>query len=163
MLAGKIAVLKYFQSALGLAQLTQKTFNDRWALHPISVISDIGLSLISELPISNWESGVQHYIGYRKKGLSDIRHTNLNNQAQYFSVLALAFDSKGCRFKCAERNIFFLQCRISEWSLMSISENFRYRNDVFYSDIFVSDIGQMLMSDVGYRRHLRSMLMPTYA
>jgi hypothetical protein len=37
--------------------------NHRWALSPISVISDIGLSLISELPISDWESGVRHYIG----------------------------------------------------------------------------------------------------
>jgi hypothetical protein len=44
----------------------------RWALSPISVISDIGLSLISELPISDWESGVRHYIGYRNKVLSDI-------------------------------------------------------------------------------------------
>jgi hypothetical protein len=46
----------------------------RWALSPISVISDIGLSLISELPISDWESGVRHYIGYRNKVLSDIRY-----------------------------------------------------------------------------------------
>jgi hypothetical protein len=43
----------------------------RWALSPISVISDIGLSLISELPISDWESGVRHYIGYRNKLLSN--------------------------------------------------------------------------------------------
>ncbi len=40
----------------------------------MSVISDIGLSLISESPISDWESGVQHYIGYRNEVLSDIRH-----------------------------------------------------------------------------------------
>jgi hypothetical protein len=33
-----------------------------WALTPISVISDIGLSLISDSPISDSESGVQHYI-----------------------------------------------------------------------------------------------------
>ncbi len=46
----------------------------RWAPSPISVISDIGLSLISELPISDWESGVRHYIGYRNKLLSDIRY-----------------------------------------------------------------------------------------
>jgi hypothetical protein len=51
----------------------------RWALSPISVISDIGLSLISELPISelpisDWESGVRHYVGYRNKLLSDIRY-----------------------------------------------------------------------------------------
>ncbi len=46
----------------------------RWALSPISVISDIGLSLISELPISDWESEVRHYIGYRNIYLSDIRY-----------------------------------------------------------------------------------------
>jgi hypothetical protein len=41
---------------------------------------------------------------------------------------------------------------------MSISEHFRYQNDVFQSDIFVSDI------DVGCRISptLRSMSMPTY-
>jgi hypothetical protein len=46
---------------------------------------------------------------------------------------------------------------------MSISEHFRYRNDVFQSDIFVSDIG-ITDVDVGYRISptLRSMSMPTY-
>ncbi len=58
---------------------------------------------------------------------------------------------------------FFLQCRISEWTLMSISEHFRYWNDVFQSDIFVSDIG-ITDVDVGCRISptLRSMSMPTY-
>jgi hypothetical protein len=46
---------------------------------------------------------------------------------------------------------------------MSISEVFRYRNDVFQSDIFVSDIG-ITYVDVGCRISptLRSMSMPTY-
>jgi hypothetical protein len=46
---------------------------------------------------------------------------------------------------------------------MSISEHFRYRNDVFQSDIFVSDIG-ITDVDVGYQilPTLRSMSMPTY-
>jgi hypothetical protein len=46
---------------------------------------------------------------------------------------------------------------------MSISEHFRYRNDVFQSDIFVSDIGRTDV-DVGCRISLtlRSMSMPTY-
>jgi hypothetical protein len=61
------------------------------------------------------------------------------------------------------KKIFFLQCRILEWTLMSISEHFRYRNDVFQSDIFVSDIG---ITDVDIRCRisptLRSMSMPTY-
>jgi hypothetical protein len=48
----------------------------RWALSPISVISDIGLSLISELPLSDWESRVRLYIGYRNEVFSDIRHPN---------------------------------------------------------------------------------------
>jgi hypothetical protein len=46
---------------------------------------------------------------------------------------------------------------------MSISEHFRYRNNVFQSDIFVSDIG-MTDVNVGCRISpiLRSMSMPTY-
>jgi hypothetical protein len=46
---------------------------------------------------------------------------------------------------------------------MSISEHFRYRNDVFQSDIFVSDIG-ITNIDVGCRISptLRPMSMPTY-
>jgi hypothetical protein len=46
---------------------------------------------------------------------------------------------------------------------MSISEHFRYWNDVFQSDIFVSDIG-ITDVDVGYwiSPTLRSMSMPTY-
>ncbi len=46
----------------------------RWALSPISVISDIGLSLISESPMSDWESWVRHYIGYRNEVLSYIQY-----------------------------------------------------------------------------------------
>jgi hypothetical protein len=46
---------------------------------------------------------------------------------------------------------------------MSISEHFRYRNDVFQSDIFVSDIG---VTDVDVlcwiSPTLRSISMPTY-
>jgi hypothetical protein len=47
---------------------------------------------------------------------------------------------------------------------MSISEHFRYRNDVFQSDIFVSDIG-ITDVDVGcwISPTLRSLSMPTYA
>jgi hypothetical protein len=47
---------------------------------------------------------------------------------------------------------------------MSMSEHFRYRNDVFQSDIFLSDIG-ITDVDVGCRISptLRSMSMPTYA
>jgi hypothetical protein len=46
---------------------------------------------------------------------------------------------------------------------MSISEHFRYRNDVFQSDIFVSDI-EITDVDVGCRISptLRSMSITTY-
>ncbi len=49
----------------------------RWALSPKSVISDIGLSLISEPLISVRRDRVRHYIGYRNKLflISDIRHS----------------------------------------------------------------------------------------
>ncbi len=135
---------------LGLLKLCARYH--RWALSPISVISDIGLSVISELPISDWESGVRHYIGYRNKVLSDIRHPILHKQSQSLSVIAVTCQSKGRGFESAEWIILFLQCRISEWSQMSISEHFRYRNYVFQSDIFVSDI-RITDVDVGYRRH----------
>jgi hypothetical protein len=54
--------------------------------------------------------------------------------------------------------------RISEWTQMSISEPFQYRNDSFQSDIFSSDIG-ITDVDVGCRISptSRSMSMPTYA
>jgi hypothetical protein len=42
------------------------------------------------------------------------------------------------------------KCWISEWTLVSISEHFRYRNDSFQSDIFVSYIG-ITDVDVGCR------------
>jgi hypothetical protein len=69
----------------------------------------------------------------------------------------------GCGFESAAWNIFLLQCRISEWALMSISEHFRYRNDVFQSDIFVTDIG-ITDVDVGCQISpiLRTMSMSTY-
>ncbi len=52
--------------------------------------------------------------------------------------------------------------RISEWTKISISELFRYRNDSFQSDIFSSDIGTTDV-DVVCRISptLRSMSMPT--
>ncbi len=51
----------------------------------------------------------------------------------------------------ADVTIFYIyKCRISEWTLASISEHFRKRNDSFQSDIFVSDIG-ITDVDVGCR------------
>ncbi len=73
--------------------------------------------------------------------ISDIRHLGLNMPSQQLSVIALAYHSKGRGFESVRWHNFFLWCRISEWTLMSISEHFRYQNDVFQSDIFVSDIG----------------------
>ncbi len=134
----------------------------RWVLSPISVISDIGLSLISELPISDWESGVRHYIRYRTNffTISDIQLLQTVSVAQCFSA---GCKIQGTWLQICRIKYFFLQCRISEWALMSISEHFRYRNDVFQSVIFVSDIG-ITDVDVGCRISptLRSMSMPTY-
>jgi hypothetical protein len=66
--------------------LTWICCHHRWALNPISVISDIGLKLISEHPISDWESGVGHYIGYLNKDLSDIRYPS----SQYNQTVSVA-------------------------------------------------------------------------
>ncbi len=47
---------------------------------------------------------------------------------------------------------------------MSISEHFRYQNDVFHSNIFVSDIGITDVDVEGWiSPTLRLMSMPTYA
>jgi hypothetical protein len=114
-----------------------------WALSPISVISDIGLSLMSESPISYWESGVRHYNGYRNKVLSDIWYPTppviwRNTVAGKYSN---AYSFKGCGFESSWYYKFFVYlCQISEWAQMSISEHFRNRNDSFQSDIFVSGI-----------------------
>jgi hypothetical protein len=56
--------------------------------------------------------------------------------------MAFAYSSKGHGFDSIELYIFFffnVGYRNELW--MSISEHFRYPNDVFQSDIFVSDIG----------------------
>jgi hypothetical protein len=59
-------------------------YKHRWALSPISVISDIGLSLILEL-----------------------RHPILNRQAQQLSVITLASQSKESGFESAGSYLFF--------------------------------------------------------
>jgi hypothetical protein len=94
------------------------------ALSPISVIRDIGLSLMSKLPISDWESGVRHYIRYRNKVLSDIPYpTSRSKQTvSVASCYSARLLFQGARDQSAGWNIFFgLQCRISKWTLMSIS------------------------------------------
>ncbi len=149
-----------------LQQPSLNTYQHRWALSPISVISDIGLSLISELPISDWESGVRHNIGYRNKLLSDMQYPT--SRCIQTNTVAWCYSPRltiqGTWVRTCKKKTFFFQYRISEWALMSISEHFRYRNDVFQSDIFVSDIG-ITDVDVGCRISptLRSMSMPTYA
>jgi hypothetical protein len=91
------------------------TWFHRWALSPISVIGDIGLSLIQELPISDWESRVRHYIGYRIKVLSDIRYPTSTSKQ---TVTVVWRYSARLPFQGAwvgiwrEVYIFFLQCRI---------------------------------------------------
>ncbi len=58
----------------------------RWALSPICVISNIRLSLISESPISDWESRVRHIIGYRNKVLSHMGYpTSFSTMKKYHS------------------------------------------------------------------------------
>ncbi len=59
-------------------------YDHRWALSPIFVISDIELSLISEPLISDWESEVRHYVGYRSKVLSDIRYPTSFSESRSF-------------------------------------------------------------------------------
>ncbi len=91
----------------------------------ISVISDIGLSLISESPISDWESEVRHYIRYRNKvlSLSNIRHPALLKRgviAEWYRAW-LWFKGHGFESYWCPRN--FCKCQISEWTLMSILEH----------------------------------------
>ncbi len=63
----------------------------RWALSPISVISDIGLSLISELRYrtERAESDIMSDIGIKFYLISDLQHPHLNRKALWLSVIVL--------------------------------------------------------------------------
>jgi hypothetical protein len=104
------------------------------------------------------ESDIISDIGIKFYPISDIRHPYHSS-----SVLKPSLTVTRVAGSNLQGEMFFFQCRISELTLMSISEHFRYRNDVFQSDIFVFDIG-ITDVDVGYRISptLRSMSMPTY-
>ncbi len=95
--------------------------------------------------------------------ICDIRHPLSTDSHSSLVLKRSRFILRGESSNALGGVIFFLQCRISEWTLMSISKHFRYRNDVFQFDIFVSDIG-ITDVDVGCRISptLRSMSMPTY-
>ncbi len=127
--------------------------------YPWSAISDWDWHRNFRYRTEGVEFDIISDIGIKFYPISDIRHPISHK----LSVIALAHQSKGRGFEFAGWIIFFLQCRISECALMSISEHFRYRNDVFPSGIFVSDIG-ITDVDVGCRISptLRSMSMPTY-
>jgi hypothetical protein len=136
----------------------------RWALSLISVISNIGLSQISDscYRTERAKSDIILDIGIKFYLISDIWHSLHYGDLSQLSGKVLAFSSKGSRLESSWYIRIFCKCRISEWTLMSISEHFRYRNDSFQSDIFVSDIG---ITDVNIRCRisptLRSMSMPT--
>ncbi len=136
----------------------------RWALSPISVISDIGLSLISELPISDWESAVRHYIGYRNKVLSNIIYptshsTQTVTVAQWYSA---RLPIQGAWVRICKMNYFFSSMSdigmssnvdigtlpISEWRFSVRHFCLRYRNNRCRCRISPT---------------LSSMSMPTYA
>ncbi len=90
--------------------------------YPISVISDIGLSLILESPISDWESEVWHYIdiGIKFYPISNIRHPLLLKRGvivEWYSA-RLRFKGRGFESYWCPRN--FCKCQITEWTLMSI-------------------------------------------
>ncbi len=122
----------------------------RWALTPISMISDIGLSLISELLISDWRERSPTLFWYRNKLLSYILYPT--SSVSSISTVAERLRRSPVKTRVWGANTvdatnFF---RISEWTQMSISELFWYRNDSFQSNIFSSDIG-ITDVDVGCR------------
>jgi hypothetical protein len=105
------------------------------------VISDIGLRLTSELPISDWGRGVRHYIRYRNKVLSDIRYlTSHFTQAQCYSARS---PIQGAWVRICRMNYFFssmsdIRLRsdvdirtlpISEWRFSVRHICLRYRNN----------------------------------
>ncbi len=120
----------------------------RWALTPISVISDIGLSLISNVRYRTEELKVRHYIGYRNKLLSDIRYPTLlywNPRSAVVSCLVLVkkvVSSKPVRKMICQLNLLgsignyfsILDIGISDIDLVRYRNGSlcRYRN---YSDI----------------------------
>ncbi len=143
------------KKGLHLRTRTYICIHHRWALSPISVISDIGLSLISELPISDWESGVRHYIGYRNTVLFDVQYPTsqfiwTGTVAQWYCA---QFPFQGAWVPSC-RNIYFfssisdigMSCDVDIGTL-SISEHCRYRNTfdirmTFFSPTYLSSISE---------------------
>jgi hypothetical protein len=117
----------------------------------------------SDIGLKRAEFDIISDIGINFYPVSDIRHHNIFSSAQRLKGKALAWERKGLRSISSKCQIFF-GYRISEWTQMSISELFQYRNDRFQSDIFSSNIG-ITDVDVGCRisQTIGSMSMPTYA
>ncbi len=133
----------------------------RWAISPISVISDIKLSLISEPPISDWESRVRHYIRYRNKVLSNIQHPNYDRQAALLSGIALAHLRWGVGLNPLIGIIFFFN--VGYWNELWC----RYRGTLLISERHFS-VWHICLQYQNNRCRcrisptLRSMLMPIY-
>jgi hypothetical protein len=87
----------------------------------------------------------------------------MDKQRSLVVRIALAHHLEGCGSESIMQNKFCSLMSDIGMNTESISEHFRYRNDIFQSDIFVSDIG-ITDVDVGCRISptLRSMSMPTY-
>jgi hypothetical protein len=137
----------------GLILMKLLTSNHRWPLIPISVISYIGQSLISELPISDWawyrnfrcrteESGVRHYIdiGIKFYSISDIQHPNILKLEQWLRSKVFACVNKGLGFESCGCDEYFLDIGlysnvdietipISEWQFSVRHIFFWYRNN----------------------------------
>ncbi len=117
---------------------------------------DIGTSIIG---LKRAESDIISDIGINFYPISNVRHPNSIKLAQWLRSKAFACVNKSLRIVSYWCDKYFW---ISEWTQMSMSELFRYRNDNFQSDIFSSDIG--ITDDVGCRISptLRLMSLPTY-
>ncbi len=99
---------------------------------------DIGTS---DIGLKRSESDIISDIGISFYPISEIRHPLIYSPAQRLRSKALACENKGLGFEsCRCDNIRFGYW-IPEWTQMSISELFRYRNDSVQSNIFSSDIG----------------------
>ncbi len=173
--------LRFFQHSRVMSAFVGLTYSHRWALSPISLIIDIGLSLISDWA---WYRNVRyrtevrivrHYIGYLKKVMSDIRYPTLmfvnsrsavvrqqildmtlvRNQWHTNIINRISIESFG-------NNLSILDIGISDIDLVQYQNGswYRYRNSSNigmrgFSPTYFVPISEyeMSMSDVGYRRH----------
>ncbi len=123
------------------------TYLHRWALTPIPVISDIGLSLISERPISDWSAQSPTLYRILNKVLSNIRHK------YYYTLMVQWYNARNFVWRSWVRDKYnkivkikiLLGSHVNDFSSLDIGISdinlVRYRNGSWCQYRNSSDIG----------------------